>query len=111
LHWINTSGYCDRCSRDKLIPKRFSQENDMDLEEVPAELPRLNQVEEMLISQVLPMLTVFNLQGGQLGYLQLGTMSMSNNITKLKNLNQPVAKVKAVHSGPGARNASLEVTN
>lgn len=38
-------------------------------------------------------------------------MSMSNNITKLKNLNQPVAKVKAVNSGPGARNASLEVTN
>ncbi|CAG8554885.1 20097_t:CDS:1, partial [Gigaspora margarita] len=36
--------------------------------EVPAELPCLNQVEEMIISQVLPMLTVFNLQGGQLGY-------------------------------------------
>ncbi|CAG8733537.1 17851_t:CDS:2, partial [Gigaspora rosea] len=30
--------------------------------EVPAELLRLSQVEEMLISQVIPMLTVFNLQ-------------------------------------------------
>ncbi|CAG8494159.1 7358_t:CDS:2 [Cetraspora pellucida] len=62
------TGNCNKCSRDKLIPKRFSLENDMDSEEVPSELPHLSQVEEMLISQVLPMLTIFNLRGGQLEY-------------------------------------------
>ncbi|RIB23213.1 hypothetical protein C2G38_2172036 [Gigaspora rosea] len=36
------------------------------LEEVTTELSQLNQIEEMLIAQVIPMLTVFNLKGGQL---------------------------------------------
>ena len=33
------------------------------------------------------------------------------NIAKLKQLNLPVAKIKAVHSGTGARNAPSETTN
>ncbi|CAG8597284.1 6137_t:CDS:2 [Cetraspora pellucida] len=36
--------------------------------QIPAELPQLSQVEEMLIAQILPILTVYKLQGGQLGY-------------------------------------------
>ncbi|CAG8706080.1 13222_t:CDS:2 [Cetraspora pellucida] len=33
------------------------------------------------------------------------------NITKLKNLNQPVTKIKAVNSGTGTRNVSPDATN
>ncbi|CAG8536723.1 15389_t:CDS:2 [Cetraspora pellucida] len=55
---VHKTGLCNRCNREKLI-RRFSAENDMD----PGA-----QVEEMLIAQILLMLTVYKLQGGQLGY-------------------------------------------
>ncbi|CAG8779407.1 23118_t:CDS:2, partial [Cetraspora pellucida] len=45
---------------EKLIPKRFLQDNDMDLGEVPTELPRLSQVEEMLIVQYTNILAWLN---------------------------------------------------
>ncbi|CAG8763672.1 24635_t:CDS:2 [Gigaspora margarita] len=54
--------------RDKLTQKRFLLGNDMDPEEVTTELPQLSQIEEILIAQVLPMLTVFKLKGGRLSY-------------------------------------------
>ena len=57
---------CKRCSKD---PVSFSAENDMDPGPVPDELAGLTQIEEMLISQFLPMMTVYRLpRGGQHGY-------------------------------------------
>lgn len=38
------------------------------LGEIPPNLPQLTQIEEMLIAQVFPMVSVFNLRGGQLAY-------------------------------------------
>ncbi|CAG8768737.1 17938_t:CDS:2 [Cetraspora pellucida] len=58
---VKTTGLCSRCSRESLIPKRFSAENDID-PEILAELPQLSQVEEMLITQILSILTVYKLQ-------------------------------------------------
>ncbi|RIB00232.1 hypothetical protein C2G38_2235069 [Gigaspora rosea] len=60
---------CNRCNKEKLMPRRFSAENNVDPDEkFSAELPQLNQDKEMFIAQILPMLTVYKLQGGQLGY-------------------------------------------
>ena len=59
---------CSRCSRDKKTPKLYSALNLMDLGPVPPELQGLSQVEEMLISAVMPIMTVYRLPHGQLGY-------------------------------------------
>ena len=40
---------CTRCKRDKGVPTRYSQANDMDPRAVPECLKNLSQVEEMLI--------------------------------------------------------------
>ncbi|CAG8603537.1 12_t:CDS:2, partial [Cetraspora pellucida] len=54
---VQTTGLCNRCNKDKWIPRRFSAENDMDPGEIPIELPQLSQIEEMLIAQILLILT------------------------------------------------------
>ena len=59
---------CTRCSRDKKTPKLYSALNLMDPGPVPPELQGLSQVEEMLISVVMPIMTVDRLPHGQLGY-------------------------------------------
>ena len=57
---------CAHCSRDS--KKRFSSRNGMDPGEVPPPLQSLTQVEEMLISAVMPMMSVYRLPLGQYGY-------------------------------------------
>ena len=62
----NGSYVCKRCVKD---PVTFSAENDMDPGPVPEELTGLTQVEEMLISADLPMMTIVRLpRGGQHSY-------------------------------------------
>ena len=58
---------CSRCSRDQHEVKLFSAANNTHPGPIPAELLDLTQVEEMLISPILPM-TVYRLPHGQLGY-------------------------------------------
>ena len=48
--------------------KLYSADNLMDPGPVPAELQGLSQVEEMLISAVMPIMSVYRLPHGQLGY-------------------------------------------
>ena len=60
------SNECTRCSRDKM--KKFSCSNNMDPGPVPPELQGLTQVEEMLISAVMPMMSLYRLPLGQYGY-------------------------------------------
>ena len=58
---------CARCTRDK--KKRFSHDNGMDPGPVPPQLQGLTQVEEMLISAVMPMMSLYRLPlGRQYGY-------------------------------------------
>ncbi|RGB37621.1 hypothetical protein C1646_666084 [Rhizophagus diaphanus] len=54
--------YC-RCHLEG-SPKKFSAENNMDPGEVPQELQDLTDIEEMLIAQVFPIVSVYNLPGG-----------------------------------------------
>ena len=65
-----TSGdsVCSRCSRDKQEPKLYSAANNMDPGSVPLALQGLTQVEEMLISPVMPIMSVYKLPLGQYGY-------------------------------------------
>ena len=80
---------CMRCSRDKHIPKVYSSANNMDPGQLPSQLQvstcvhvimwhsnnytitfvqGLTQVEEMLISAVLPIMSLYKLPHGQYGY-------------------------------------------
>ena len=59
---------CTRCSRDKKQPKLYSANNGMDPGLVPQELQSLTQVEEMLISSVMPIMSLYHLPHGQFGY-------------------------------------------
>ena len=53
------------CLRDK--KKQYSRDNSMDPGSVPPVLQGLTQVEEMLISAVMPMMSVYRLHMGQYG--------------------------------------------
>ena len=64
----STSGECVKCLRDKRSPKLYSHGNGMDPGTVPPELQGLTQVEELLISAVIPMMTLYRLPLGQYGY-------------------------------------------
>ena len=59
---------CTRCSRDKREPKLCSTGNGMDPGLVPLKLQGLTQVEEMLISSVMPIMSLYHLPHGQYGY-------------------------------------------
>ncbi|GBC03494.1 hypothetical protein RclHR1_05150004 [Rhizophagus clarus] len=70
-------GECRRChsenkelKRLKLNPelKKFSSRNNMDLGDVPEELQGLTQIEEMLIAQIFPIISVYYLRSGQYTY-------------------------------------------
>ena len=60
---------CSRCSRDKCVPKKFSNENFMIPSPVPKELQNLTQFEEMLIARAFPVMHVYTKpRGGQRAY-------------------------------------------
>lgn len=65
---VLVQGECRRCNAEKNRPKKFSEENNMDPGDVPEELRDLTEIEEMLIAQVFPVMSVYRLRGGQLGY-------------------------------------------
>ena len=65
---VSASGICSRCSHDAHVPKLYSDGNNMDPGTVPPVLQGLTQVEEMLISSVIPMMSVYKLPHGQIGY-------------------------------------------
>ena len=57
---------CKRCTKD---PITFSKRNGMDPGAVPEALNGLTQVEQLLIAQIIPMMTIVRLSsGGQFGY-------------------------------------------
>ena len=59
---------CSKCSCDTSEPKLYSDGNNMDPGPVPPALQELTQVEEMLVSPVMPMMSVYRLPHGQIGY-------------------------------------------
>uniref|UniRef100_A0A1X7VRX9 DUF6570 domain-containing protein n=1 Tax=Amphimedon queenslandica TaxID=400682 RepID=A0A1X7VRX9_AMPQE len=59
---------CRRCAHDRHIPKLFSKGNNMDPGTVPTQLQGLSQAEELLISAVLPVMSIYKLPHGQYGY-------------------------------------------
>jgi ATP-dependent DNA helicase PIF1 len=61
-------GECYRCYYDKDLIKKFSKENNMDPGDVPEELQGLTQIEEILIAQIFPVISVYCLRGGQYAY-------------------------------------------
>jgi hypothetical protein len=61
-------GECRRCYNDKTDPKKFSTENNMNPGDLPKELQGLTEIEEMLIAQIFPIISVYCLRGGQYSY-------------------------------------------
>ena len=59
---------CRRCYSEKIMPNRFSAENNMDPGEVPIELKDLMKIEEMLITKAFTVISVYRFRGGQYGY-------------------------------------------
>ena len=53
---------------EKDLPNKFSSGNNMDPGEVPEELQDLTEIEEMLISKVFTVISVYRLHSGQYGY-------------------------------------------
>jgi ATP-dependent DNA helicase PIF1 len=58
---------CTHCKNDAGVAK-FSALNNMDLGDVPEVLSCLTYIEQMLIAQVHPVVTLFRIQGNQFGY-------------------------------------------
>ena len=56
------------CSQDSKESKLYSAANNMDPGPVPPVLQNLTQVEEMLISRIMPIMNVYRLHHGQYGY-------------------------------------------
>ena len=75
---------CQRCSRDKKSPRKFSFENSMIPSAQPVQLPDLSQVEEMLIAQALPAMRVYIKLGGQRGYSG-HCLNLPQKITELQH--------------------------
>ena len=79
-------GVCDRCNgtRDKgnKSPYLMSDDNEIDPGEVPGHLPKLSQVEEMLISCAHVHLEARQVRGHQYQYTG-HTVCFMNNTTKL----------------------------
>ena len=61
-------GMCRHCYNKKNDLKKFSAANNMDPDDVPEELKGLTEIEEMLISQTFPIISVYYLRGGQYAY-------------------------------------------
>ena len=61
-------GKCRRCYSEKIMPHKFSAENNMDPGNVPDELQGMTEIEEMLIAKVFTVMSVYRLRGGQYGY-------------------------------------------
>uniref|UniRef100_A0A1X7TJF5 Uncharacterized protein n=1 Tax=Amphimedon queenslandica TaxID=400682 RepID=A0A1X7TJF5_AMPQE len=59
---------CNRCANDKRIPKLYSSGNNMDPGVVPTQLQGLTQAEEMLVSAIMPVMSIYRLPHGQYGY-------------------------------------------
>ena len=59
---------CSRCKRDTMIPKRYSEGNNMDPMPQPEELKELIQIEEMLIARIAPLMRVYTMKGGLPGF-------------------------------------------
>lgn len=66
---LNRNGVCLRCTNDKKgSVKMFSKDNSMDPGAVPPELQGLTQIEEILIAQYVPFMSVSRRPYGQLAY-------------------------------------------
>ena len=66
---VSSSGSCTRCSRDKTESRLYSAANNMDPGPLPLALQGLMQVKEILIAQVMLIMSVYKLPRGQLGYI------------------------------------------
>ena len=66
---VNQSGVCSRCQNDRQgTVKLFGKDNLMDPGAVPSELQELTQIEEILIAQYVPFMSVTTRPYGQLAY-------------------------------------------
>ncbi|CAH3156372.1 unnamed protein product [Porites lobata] len=106
---------CQRCTRDKQQPKKFSKENDMLPSLVPLQLLGLTQVEEMLIARALPIMRVYIKPGGQRGYSG-HVINLPQNIAELahslprypKDLSVIVVKKKDININQDSLNSLPE---
>ncbi|XP_023241576.1 uncharacterized protein LOC111639860 [Centruroides sculpturatus] len=62
---VNRSGRCNHCEKD---PFKFSARNNMNPGEVPPRLQGLTYIEQMLIAQIHPRITIYRIRGAQYSY-------------------------------------------
>uniref|UniRef100_A0A1X7U168 DUF6570 domain-containing protein n=1 Tax=Amphimedon queenslandica TaxID=400682 RepID=A0A1X7U168_AMPQE len=64
----NRVNECRRCATDKHIPKLYSSGNNINPGPVPPQLQDLSQAEEMLVSAIMPVMSIYRLLHGQCDY-------------------------------------------
>uniref|UniRef100_A0A1X7SF32 DUF6570 domain-containing protein n=1 Tax=Amphimedon queenslandica TaxID=400682 RepID=A0A1X7SF32_AMPQE len=72
-NWVSE---CSRCANDKHIPKLYSSGNNMDPGVVPTQIQGLTQAEEMFVSAVLPVMSIYKLPHGQYSYSDTSLISL-----------------------------------
>ena len=77
----NPNSSCAHCVRDKHQPKLYSHDNDMDPGILPPELQGLSQIEEVLISAIVPMMSVYKLPHGQYGGYSGHVLNLPQNVS------------------------------
>ncbi|CAG8503777.1 4193_t:CDS:2 [Paraglomus occultum] len=65
---VLVKGKCQRCYSEKIMPNKFSADNNMDPGDIPEELQDLTEIEEMLIARAFTVMSIYRLRGGQYGY-------------------------------------------
>ncbi|CAG8563707.1 9950_t:CDS:2, partial [Gigaspora margarita] len=78
----NKSSYCYRYRRDKLIPKRFSQENDIDPGEVPAKLSRFSRENINFTDSFVPN-PISRVTEESITYNEINNLINSDNIAQI----------------------------
>ena len=68
LSIVLVKGKCRRYYIEKILPNKFSADNNIDLEEVSEEFQELTEIEKMLILKVFTVISIYRLHGKQNGY-------------------------------------------
>ena len=83
---ITTNYECNRCKKEKGLPKRFSVKNDMIPSEVPLELQGLTQVEEMLIARAFPVIQVYTKPNGGQKVYKGHVLTLPHDVQSIANV-------------------------
>ena len=88
---LNQASMCSTCVRN---PRLFTAENNMDPGEVPALFSCLSVIEQLLIAQIHPVVSVYRPASGQLSYSGTVINFLQNVHSFAKSLPHPVGNLR-----------------